>query len=114
MTSTPQNHPHIPRLHIDLDEILGTLALELARVRICDQCQASVPSLIDDLARLVSEITRLHSELVRERLTSANLRAAIRAALGAQSDGEPDPLAYLRDELPETGDPGVSGERGRC
>jgi len=56
--------------------------------------RAVVPSLIDDLAQLVTEITRLHSALVRERLISANLRAAIRAALGAQSDGEPDPLAH--------------------
>jgi hypothetical protein len=103
MTSTPRNQPHIPQLQIDLDEILATIALELTRVRICDQCQSSVPSLIDDLAQLVTEITRLHSALVRERLISANLRAATRVALGAQADGEPDPLAYLRDELPESG-----------
>ena len=50
MTSTHPNQPTIPRLQIDLDEILGTIALELARVRICDQCQQSVPSLIDDLS----------------------------------------------------------------
>jgi hypothetical protein len=112
MTSTPQNQPHIPQLQINLEETLATIALELARVRICDQCQASVPSLIDDLAHLVTEITRLHSALVRERLTSANLRAAIRAALGAQTDGEPDPLAYLRDEFPDTGDSGAPGEWG--
>jgi hypothetical protein len=105
MASTPQNQPHIPPLQIDLDEILATIALELARVQICQQCQGSVPSLIDDLAHLVTEITRLHSALTRERLISANLRAAIRAAIGAQSDGEPDPLAYLRDELPDTGGP---------
>ena len=103
MTSTPRNHPHIPPLHIDLDTILNTIALELSRIRLCEHCQASVPSLIDDLAHLVREITRLHSALIEERLVSANLRAAIRAALGAQDDGEPDPLAYLRDEFPETG-----------
>ena len=101
MTITPQNQPHIPLLQIDLEETLATIAIELARVQMCDQCKASVPSLIDDLAHLVTEITRLHSALVRERLISANLRAAIRAALGAQSDGEPDPLAYLRDEFPD-------------
>ena len=59
MTSTHQNQPIIPRLQIDLDQILGTIALELARVRICDQCQESAPSLINDLAHLVTEITRL-------------------------------------------------------
>ena len=105
MTITPRNQPHIPPLHIDLDEILGTIALELALVQICDQCPHSVPSLINDLAHLVSEITRLHSALIDERLISANLRAAIRAALGADRDGEADPLGYLRDEItPDTGD----------
>ena len=99
MTSTHQNQPTIPRLHIDLDEILGTIALELARVRICDQCQESVPSLINDLAHLVAEITRLAGELDQARLDRANLRAAMRAALAAHADGEPDPMWYLRDEL---------------
>ena len=99
MTSTHQNQPTIPRLQIDLDEILGTIALELARVRICDQCQESVPSLINGLAHLVAEITRLAGELHQARLDRANLRAAMRAALAAHADGEPDPMWYLRDEL---------------
>jgi hypothetical protein len=99
MTSTHQNQSTIPRLHIDLDEILGTIALELARVRICGQCGASVPSLINDLADLVAELTRLAGELDQARLEGANLRAAMRAALAAHADGEADPLWYLRDEL---------------
>ena len=99
MTSTHQNQPTIPRLQIDLDEILGTIALELARVRICDQCQQSVPSLINDLAHLVAELTRLSDELDQARMDRANLRAAMRAALAAHADGEADPLWYLRDEL---------------
>jgi hypothetical protein len=102
MTSTHQNQPAIPRLRIDLDEILGTIALELARVRICDQCQQSVPSLINDLAHLVAELTRLAGELDQARLDRANLRAAMRAALAADADGEADPLWSLRDELDTT------------
>ena len=99
MTSAPQNQPIIPRLHIDLDEILGTIALELAIVRICPHCQASAPGLINDLAHLVAELTRLAGELDRVRMDRANLLAAMRAALAAHADGEPDPLWYLRDEL---------------
>jgi Fic family protein len=99
MTSTHQNQPTIPRLQIDLDEILGAIALELARVQICGQCQASVPSLINDLAHLVAEITRLSAELRQTRLDRANLRAAMRATLAALAEGEPDPTWYLRDEL---------------
>ena len=106
MTITPDNQPHAPRLCIDLDEIVSAIIIELARVQACPQCQASVPSLIDDLAHLTTEILRLHSALTGERLISANLRAAIRAALGAHDDGEPDPFAYLRDELPDAEDPG--------
>ena len=101
MTSTPHNPPHIPRLQIDIDEILSGVAFVSAHI--CDQCQTPVTILIVDIKRLISEISRLHSALIGERLISANLRAAIRAALSAQADGEPDPLAYLRDELPESG-----------
>ena len=110
MTSTPHDHPHSPHLNIDLDEIVSAIVIELARVQVCPQCQASVPGLADGLAHLATEIIRLHSALIGERLISANLRAAIRAALGAQHDGEPDPLAYLRDELP--GDAGARSEWG--
>ena len=105
MTITPENQPHTPRLQIDLEEIVSAIVIELARIQVCQQCNGSVPGLTDDLAHLATEIIRLHSALIEERLISANLRAAIRAALGAQADGEPDPLAYLRDELPDAEDP---------
>ncbi len=47
---------------------------------------------------------RLAEALRSARLESANRLAAIRAALHAAADSEPDPLAYLRDELPEDED----------
>jgi hypothetical protein len=50
---------------------------------------------------LRAETIRLAAELAAARLESANRLAAMRAALGAAADGEPDPLEYLRDELPE-------------
>ena len=115
MTSTPQNQPNIPRLQIDLDEILGTIALELARLRICPECQCreSVPSLINDLAQLVAELTRLARELDRTRLDRANLLAAMRATLAAHADGDPDPLWYLRDELDAAENPADASRRPR-
>jgi hypothetical protein len=58
---------------------------------------------------LRSEITWLARELAAVRLQSANRLAAIRAALSAAADGEPDPLAYLRDQLAEeTDNAGIS------
>jgi hypothetical protein len=50
---------------------------------------------------LRTEVARLTGDLAATRLESANRLAAMRAALGAAADGEPDPLEYLRDELPE-------------
>jgi hypothetical protein len=60
-------------------------------------------------ARLRAEVTRLRGELAAARLESANRLAAMRAALGADADGEADPLAYIRDEIGEYSAPG----RGR-
>jgi len=59
---------------------------------------------LDDTLALAAEISRLSAELGRTRLDRANLRAAMRAALAAYADGEPDPMWYLRDALtaPET------------
>ncbi len=59
---------------------------------------------LGDIARLLTEITSLHSQLAAARLRAANLEAAMRAALSAHSDGESDPLSYLRDEI--ANDPG--------
>jgi hypothetical protein len=52
-----------------------------------------------DIARLLAEINSLHTQLTAARLKAANLEAAIRAAISAHNDGEPDPLSYLRDEI---------------
>jgi hypothetical protein len=54
---------------------------------------------LQDTPLLISEITRLSAELKETRLDRANLLAAMRASIAAQSDGEPDPLCYVRDEL---------------
>jgi hypothetical protein len=60
--------------------------------RIIDQALADLPVVLADLGRA-------RAELEAVRLDRANLLAAIRAAVGADSEGEPDPLGYLRDEL---------------
>jgi hypothetical protein len=70
-------------------------------VHTCDQCRETILPLIDNIAQLAGKITRLRDLLTAERQTSANLLAAISAALGAESEGEADPLGYLRDELPD-------------
>jgi hypothetical protein len=52
-----------------------------------------------DARDLATEVTRLAAELAVARLRHANAIAAMRATIGAQLDGESDPLYYLRDEL---------------
>lgn len=65
---------------------------ELTRHALAEIALAGIP-------RLLTEITSLHTQLAAARLKAANLEAAMRAALSAHSDGESDPLAYLRDEI---------------
>jgi hypothetical protein len=95
-----------PPAHVDLQEI--RTRNEHAR-RILAGFTSAMPAIadiwqylataIDDTVTLAAEITRLSDELRKTRLDRANLLAAIRATLAAHADGEPDPLAYLRDEL---------------
>jgi hypothetical protein len=66
---------------------------------------------LSDIPILTAEITRLGSELTTVRLDRANLAAAGRATLAAYRLGEPDPLAFLRDELDAQGF--TAGQRGR-
>lgn len=60
------------------------------------------PTTVTDLTihNLQTTIARLESLLWVARRRYADLVAAARATLGAHADGEPDPLSYLRDELP--------------
>jgi outer membrane murein-binding lipoprotein Lpp len=72
-------------------------------------CASALPTLagmwqelddaLADTATLAAQLARLSADLKRTRLDAANLRAAMRAALAAQGEGEPDPLWYLQDEL---------------
>ncbi len=66
----------------------------------CDRCDSLLTRTATTLTHLTTHVRELRTALSAERLRSANLEAAIRAALGAHADGESDPLAYLRDELP--------------
>jgi hypothetical protein len=58
-----------------------------------------IEAALADARDLATEVTRLSAELAAARLWHANALAAVRATIGAQRDGEPDPLYYIRDEL---------------
>src|SRR5437773_9546674 len=118
----PHTNPHP---EIDLQQI--NARNDQAR-HITAGCAAALPTLadlwrtVDDalsdsvllsalVARLSAQVSQHSDDLDRARLDRANLRAAMRAALAAHADGEPDPLWYLRDEL---GGPGsLPSDSGR-
>ena len=58
---------------------------------------------LSDIPVLITEITRLGTELTSARLDWANLAAVGRATVAAWHDGEPDHLSYLRSELDAQG-----------
>jgi hypothetical protein len=98
-------NPH-PNSSTDLEQI--TARNQTARHMIAGFC-AEMPVLADfwrhldtalaDNLTLSTEVARLTADLAAIRLDLANLLAAIRAAIAAHAEGEPDPLYYLRDEL---------------
>jgi len=90
---------HMPPLPAIYSEI-ASLGRELASAEYCDRCDSLLTRTATTLTHLTTHVRELRTALSAERLRSANLEAAIRAALGAHADGESDPLAYLRDELP--------------
>jgi len=99
----PNNAPHSA---IDVPKVLSR---NLAARDIVSGFASAMPTLsaawqhlqaaLADAHDLASEVTRLSAELAVVRLWHANALAAMRATIGAQRDGEPDPLYYIRDEL---------------
>lgn len=89
-------------------EEIKTRLQELASADLCDSCTLPLADAIIAIRALLVEINWLYTELVKERLRSANLEAAIRATLDAFDDGEADPLSYVRDEIVEY----LKNERG--
>lgn len=65
---------------------------------------------LSDVPVLAAEITRLRDRLNACRIDRANLAAAARVTITAYDNGEPDPLACLRDELHAQGF-GTRGQR---
>jgi hypothetical protein len=100
MTPPPPARPdsRAPKLAVDVPAITARRRAILA-ARTVDQFHNALFDSANDVPLLVAELSRLGSHLLRLRLRYANLEAAARAAVAAERDGEPDPLAYLADEL---------------
>ncbi len=99
MANQHESARHMPRLSINGDAVIARLET-LAGTGLCPRCEPAVTPVASDAIQMLAEIIRLYDALALARRESANRLAAMRAALHAASDGEADPLAYLRDELP--------------
>ena len=113
----PNNAPHSA---IDIPKILSR---NMAARDIVSGFASAMPTLavawqhlqaaLADTRDLATEVTRLRAELAAVRLWHANALAAMRATIGAQRDGEPDPLYYIRDELSAPQNHSEAREGGR-
>ena len=70
-----------------------------------------IDTALADLPAILADLQRAQAELEAVRLDRANLLAAIRATLTADTEGECDPLGYLRDELDSTDAPTTTRRR---
>jgi hypothetical protein len=94
----------LPRVEIDL-EAIDEAWNALGRINRCPECRdTGLVLLLHFSARIVENSNtaidnrRLNDELTSSRERAANLLAAVHATLGADADGEDDPLWFLRDE----------------
>lgn len=110
MTETYKNTNINPRLLIDPDAIASRLE-KLDDTPLCDSCRNAIIPVAADAVRLLIEAIRLWDALSVTRQESANRLAAMRAALHAAAESEPDPLAYLRYEIPDSADSAEAGWR---
>ena len=91
ITTEPPGYPDA-----DLQEVAGQHEAATSAMN-------KLAAVLDTIPRLCAEIGRLRAGLARTLTDLHNLIAAARATLGAHSDGEPDALYYLRDELDAQG-----------
>jgi hypothetical protein len=99
----PNNAPHsaidvpkVLRRNLAAHDIVSGFASAMPTLSVAWQL---LQAALADTRNLATEVTRLSAELAAVRLWHANALAAMRATIGAQRDGEPDPLYYIRDEL---------------
>jgi hypothetical protein len=97
--NTPQIAISLPAFYARNDNARRIIAGLASEMPVASEMWTQVDRALADAPALGAVITRLTAELAATRLDRANLLAAMRAAIAAHADGEPDPLYYLRDEL---------------
>jgi hypothetical protein len=97
--NAPESGLMLHVIYVRNDNARQIIAGFTAAMPVASEMWEQVDGALADMPALGAVIGRLTAELADTRMDRANLLAAMRAALAAQADGEPDPLYYLRDEL---------------
>jgi hypothetical protein len=101
-TTEPQDYPDVDPQEVATHyekAIAATRHSPFARLWLRTQAGHTIADTLRMIPALCAEIGRLRDLLARALTDLQNLVAAARATLGAQREGEADPLYYLRDEL---------------
>jgi hypothetical protein len=106
LTTQPDDYPDI-----DLQKVANTYDQattaarhsRLARTWLRTPTGRKTANALKLIPILASQLKRIGDRLAHTLTDLGNLTAAARATLGAQRDGEADPLYYLRDELQAQG-----------
>ena len=105
-TTQPNDYPDIdPQEATDTYDLATAAARRnpLARLWQHSPTGHKIARALDLIPVLAAQVSRLRDRLARALSDLSDLTAAARATLGAQRDGERDPLYYLRDELQAQG-----------
>src|SRR5262245_33318273 len=91
-SNTPYSTIDIPKVmsrNLAAHDIVSGFASAMPTLSVAWQ---HLQAALADTGDLATEVIRLSAELAAARLWRANALAAMRATIGAQRDGEPDPL----------------------
>jgi hypothetical protein len=101
--STPESGINLHAAYVRNDNAFRVIAGFRAAMPAMAEIWQQVDRALADVPAMGAVIARLTAELAGTRMDRANLLAAMRAALAAQADGEPDPFWYIRDAIENTG-----------
>jgi hypothetical protein len=90
-------------VYVRNDNALRVIAGFASALPAMSEMWEQVDRALGDVPVMGAVIARLTAELAGMRMDRANLLAAMRAAIAAHADGEPDPLWYIRDAIEDAG-----------
>jgi hypothetical protein len=101
--SAPETGINLHAVYVRSDNALRIVAGFASQIPALSAMWQQVDRALADVPVMGAAIARLTAELAGTRLDRANLLAAMRAAIAAQADGEPDPFWYIRDAIEHSG-----------